>query len=220
MGAERRDEGSDFDHLARSNVVDQAHAALLDAILSGRIAPGAPLREARVAEQMGVSRAPVREACRLLAVQGVVRSAPNRGFFVRDFTETDIADIYEARAALETAALREAAPSVTAAQLAGLTALCDSLEAATRASIYCGVSMPAARINPVRQPKRVAPPAGSPPAQGLARCMAPGPHREQHHSAHRNRLTHHASQENQATGREFPQPARPASPRLGAVKPV
>lgn len=134
MSLERRDEGSDFDRLARSNVVDQAHAALLEAILSGRIAPGAPLREARVAEQMGVSRAPVREACRLLEVQGLVRSAPNRGFFVRDFTETDIADIYEARAALETAALRKAAPSITAAQLAGLTALCDALEAATKAA--------------------------------------------------------------------------------------
>lgn len=126
-------EGSDFYRLARSNVVDQAHAALLDAILSGRMAPGAPLREARVAEQMGVSRAPVREACRLLEVQGLVRSAPNRGFFVRDFTEADITDIYEARAALETAALRKAAPSISQAELAGLTLLCDTLEEATKA---------------------------------------------------------------------------------------
>jgi DNA-binding GntR family transcriptional regulator len=132
MRGDRRDAGSDFDRLARSNVVDQAYGALLEAILLGRISPGAPLREARVAEQMGVSRAPVREACRLLEVQGLVRSEPNRGFFVRDFTETDITDIYEARAVLEAAALRKAARSISETELSGLTTLCDALEAATK----------------------------------------------------------------------------------------
>jgi DNA-binding GntR family transcriptional regulator len=89
--------------IQRQSTTEQAAAALRDAILSGEIPPGTPLREAALAAELGVSRNTVREAARLLGGEGLVRYQMNRGIVVAEITAADVRDIYAARAAIETA---------------------------------------------------------------------------------------------------------------------
>ena len=74
---------------------------LRDAIVSGRLQPGQHLKENEIAEQMSVSRSPVREAFRQLEQEGLIVSVPNQGSFVRAFDEKDIREIFALRSALE-----------------------------------------------------------------------------------------------------------------------
>jgi DNA-binding GntR family transcriptional regulator len=89
--------------IQRQSTTAQAAAAIRDAILSGRIPPGTPLREAALATELGVSRNTIREAARILESEGLVRYQMNRGIVVAEITANDIGDIYTARAAAETA---------------------------------------------------------------------------------------------------------------------
>jgi DNA-binding GntR family transcriptional regulator len=90
--------------IERQSTTEQAAAALRDAILSGKLPPGTPLREAALAAELGVSRNTVREAARLLGSESLVRHQMNRGIVVAEITAADVRDIYAARAAIETAA--------------------------------------------------------------------------------------------------------------------
>ena len=81
----------------RTEVVDM----IRDAIVSGRLKPGEHLKETVLAEQMSVSRSPVREALRQLEEEGLIVSIPNQGSFVKVFDEKDIKEIFTLRAALE-----------------------------------------------------------------------------------------------------------------------
>jgi DNA-binding GntR family transcriptional regulator len=91
-------------NIRRQSTAEQAAAALRDAILSGQVPPGTPLREAALAAELGVSRNTVREAARLLGGEGLVRHQMNRGVVVTEITAADVRDIYAGRAAVETAA--------------------------------------------------------------------------------------------------------------------
>jgi DNA-binding GntR family transcriptional regulator len=90
--------------IQRQSTTEQAAEAVRQAILSGRLLPGMPLREAALAAELGVSRSTLREAARTLESEGLVRYQMNRGIVVADITGPDAADIYAARAALELAA--------------------------------------------------------------------------------------------------------------------
>ncbi len=90
--------------IQRQSTTEQAAGAVRQAILSGRLLPGTPLREAALAVELGVSRSTIREAARVLASEGLVRYQMNRGIVVADITGADAADIYAARAAVELAA--------------------------------------------------------------------------------------------------------------------
>lgn len=79
---------------------------LRELILDGSYAPGEQLSEASLAEQLGVSRGPVREALQRLAQEGLLISHRNRGVFVVELSPADIAEIYAAREAVELAAAR------------------------------------------------------------------------------------------------------------------
>lgn len=74
---------------------------LREAILSGRLEPGQRLMEVSLAEQLGVSRTPVREAIRKLELEGLVVMIPRKGAYVADVSLKDIIDVLEIRAALE-----------------------------------------------------------------------------------------------------------------------
>lgn len=91
--------------IQRESTAEQATAAVREAILSGRLPPGMPLREAALAGELGVSRGTLREAARTLASEGLVRYQMNRGIVVTDITGPEVADIYTARAAVELAAV-------------------------------------------------------------------------------------------------------------------
>jgi GntR family transcriptional regulator, gluconate operon transcriptional repressor len=84
----------------------QAADAIRELIVSGQLAAGDRIVEARVAERLGISRGPVRDALRLLSQEGLVRDEPRRGTFVVQLTAHDVRDIYELRIALETTAVR------------------------------------------------------------------------------------------------------------------
>ena len=99
---------------------------LIDDILSGRLAPGSKIVETRLAQQFGVSQAPVREALRDLELFGFVVSSPFRGTQVRKISTDDLLEIYPIRAALEGVAARAAATRVDDATLAELESLIES----------------------------------------------------------------------------------------------
>lgn len=78
-------------------------------IIDGTLPPGSQLNEVELASSFGVSRGPVREALQRLIQEGLLRSEPHRGVFVPVMTDEDIDDVYLAREALETAAVRRIA---------------------------------------------------------------------------------------------------------------
>ncbi len=86
----------------------------VEAIIGGRFAPGARLNEVHLAAEIGVSRAPLREAARLLENRGLVVSQPRRGFFVRDLTAAALDDAYDLRLCLERHAGRAVCATLTA----------------------------------------------------------------------------------------------------------
>jgi DNA-binding GntR family transcriptional regulator len=99
--------------IVSQDLVSQIARALTDAIISGQLVPGAKVAEAAVARELGVSRAPVREAGRLLESQGLLVSIPSRGFFVRTHAPAEIDDLYDLRICIEKHAAVEAAKRLT-----------------------------------------------------------------------------------------------------------
>ncbi|GAA3447608.1 GntR family transcriptional regulator [Planomonospora venezuelensis] len=87
---------------------------LRNLILNGRYAPGARLGEVELAETLGVSRTPVREALRRLQAEGLVEVAANRGARVAQFPAGDLETVFELRARIEGLAARQAAAVATA----------------------------------------------------------------------------------------------------------
>jgi DNA-binding GntR family transcriptional regulator len=84
----------------------QAADAIRRLIATGHLVGGERLIEARIAEQLGISRGSVRDALWLLRGQGLVRDEPRRGSFVAELTAQDVRDIYDLRIAVEVAAVR------------------------------------------------------------------------------------------------------------------
>ena len=91
--------------------------SLREAIINGRLYPGERLMEIQMAEEMGVSRTPVREAIRKLELEGFVVMIPRKGAYVAGISIKDIADVFEVRAALEALAAGLAAERITEGEL-------------------------------------------------------------------------------------------------------
>lgn len=90
---------------------------LREAIINGTLKPGDRLMELQLAEQMGVSRTPVREAIRKLELEGFVAMVPRKGAYVSDISVKDVVDIFEVRAALEGLAAGLTAERITEEEL-------------------------------------------------------------------------------------------------------
>jgi len=88
-------------------------AAMREAILTAALPPGMRLRQEKLAEMFGTSRIPVREALRALEYEGLVHSAPYRGFTVTQLDADDIEEVYDLRIVLEGHAVRLAVPLMT-----------------------------------------------------------------------------------------------------------
>jgi DNA-binding GntR family transcriptional regulator len=95
--------------LTRTVLREQIRELLLERILGGVLQPGDRLVETQIAQELGTSQAPVREALRELQLLGFVEHEPYRGTRVRRITEEELAEIYPVRAALEELAAQEAA---------------------------------------------------------------------------------------------------------------
>ncbi|MDS9469348.1 GntR family transcriptional regulator [Paracoccus sp. MBLB3053] len=101
----------------KETLADRISRELAERIISGAIAAGERLRQDHIAVEYGASHVPVREAFRRLEAQGLAKSEPRRGVRVAGFSQSEIREVAEMRAALETLALRQAAPHLTQAIL-------------------------------------------------------------------------------------------------------
>lgn len=107
-----------------------AYRRLLDEISCGELLPGARLRETELAERLGVSRTPVREAIRQMEADGLVVHVPRQGATIRELDYSEVMELYEMRAVLEGTAARLAARAASGIELDELAALNDELAAA------------------------------------------------------------------------------------------
>ena len=120
--------------LQSSSLTSVVQQEIERAILQGEYEPGSKLIEATLAEQMGVSRGPVREAFRMLEEAGLVRNEKNRGVFVRDIPMGEAVEIFDLRAAMDELVGRKLATCITTAQLKEVKALVDAMEKAVKAN--------------------------------------------------------------------------------------
>ena len=91
--------------------------AIREAIINGTLKPRERLMEIQLAEELGVSRTPIREALRKLELEGFIVMVPRKGAYVADVSFKDIADVFEIRAALEGLAAGLAAERITDEEL-------------------------------------------------------------------------------------------------------
>lgn len=110
-----------------------AYMAVRAAIVEGRYPPGHRLVEQRIAEELGLSRTPIREALRRLEAEGLVVSERNRGAMVRPVSATEVVDLYGLRIRLEAYAVEVATERATEAELGELVEAADAF-GAVRAS--------------------------------------------------------------------------------------
>lgn len=109
---------------------------LRDEILSNRLAPGTHIQEEVVAAALRISRAPVREALRLLAAEDLVTITPRRGAIVKVLSPQEFLAAYQVREALEVLAIRLAVPRLTADDMLALRDLHEQMTAcAERADV-------------------------------------------------------------------------------------
>lgn len=116
-----------FSSIHMPDLVELVERQLLQAIFEGRLPPGSRIVEAELSRQMGVSRAPLREAARRLESQGVLTAKPRRGFAVRTFSTKEIKDLFQVRVSLEIMAARLACEVASDEQLAELKAYADEM---------------------------------------------------------------------------------------------
>jgi DNA-binding GntR family transcriptional regulator len=112
-----------------SSLHDQAAQQLRDLIFAGELSPGSFVDEARLCEQLSISRTPLREALKVLTAEGLIRHEPRRGCFVNEVTEQDLDDIFPVMALLEGRCAFEAAQQGSDADMVALDALHRQLQA-------------------------------------------------------------------------------------------
>ncbi len=115
---------------AAASAADRAYAEIRGLILAGDASPGTPLREEALADIVGVSRTPVRDALRRLEVELYAVRTPGGRLVVADWDSDDVAEIFALRAMLEGHAAARAARRATPAQLAELRHCNAAIEAA------------------------------------------------------------------------------------------
>lgn len=107
----------------RENLTARAYQVLLRRILSHAIAPGEAIDDAALAQELGMSRTPVREGLLALQQRGLVRIVPRVGHFASEITPADVFEAYEVRMLLEPAAAEMAARRITPAEVESLRRL-------------------------------------------------------------------------------------------------
>ncbi|MGO8714030.1 MAG: FCD domain-containing protein [Rhizomicrobium sp.] len=109
-----------------------ARAAIERAILDDVLRPGQHVTEVMLASKLGISRGPIREACRALVETGLLVAKANRGFFVRQVTLKEAIDVYEVRASLARLAGRMLAARITKDQYRNLFDLVAQMDEANK----------------------------------------------------------------------------------------
>jgi DNA-binding GntR family transcriptional regulator len=117
-----------------AEAVERAYLAIRGDIATGILAVGAHLRAEPLAERLGLSRTPVREALRRLHAEGLVDFVPNHGAYVRGWTRHDMDEVFELRIRLESYAAEIGALVLTEADIAMLADLDEQMHCATRSA--------------------------------------------------------------------------------------
>lgn len=113
---------------------DVVFNTLRQAILTGELKPGERLMEIHLANKLGVSRTPIREAIRKLELEGLVTMIPRRGAEVAQITEKSMNDVLEVRRALDALCVELACERITPEDTERLKLACETFEAAVRTS--------------------------------------------------------------------------------------
>ena len=108
---------AEIQEVQNKSLVEIIFRQLEGMILSGKIQPGERINESKLSNVLGVSRAPIREALRLLASNGILEIRANRGMFVRDLQINEVEGLYDIRAALDVLAGERAAELIDAEHL-------------------------------------------------------------------------------------------------------
>lgn len=111
---------------------DVVFNTLRKAILTGELKPGERLMEIHLANRLGVSRTPIREAIRKLELEGLVIMIPRRGAEVAQITEKSLKDVLEVRRALDALCAELACERITQEELRNLKMACEEFARATR----------------------------------------------------------------------------------------
>ena len=111
---------------------DVVFNTLRRAILTGELKPGERLMEIHLANRLGVSRTPIREAIRKLELEGLVTMIPRRGAEVAQITEKSLRDVLEVRRALDALCVELACDRITAEEKDALKRACEEFENATK----------------------------------------------------------------------------------------
>lgn len=106
----------------------QVYQILRGDICGGKYEPGFWLQEKELAEALGVSRSPVREALRQLVADGLVIEVPNKGVFVKEFSLRDIDEIFDMRVMLESYGIQKSRKNLTAVRRQRFFVLLEDLE--------------------------------------------------------------------------------------------
>src|SRR3954454_23302476 len=119
--------------LVPNSLHEEVAAQLRERIFACELTPGTFLDEVRLAEQMKISRTPLREALKVLTVEGLVRHEPRRGCFVNEVTDKDLDEIFPVIALLEGRCAFEAAQHASDADLQALEEMHQKLARHARA---------------------------------------------------------------------------------------
>lgn len=111
---------------------DVVFNTLRQAILTGELKPGERLMEIHLADRLGVSRTPIREAIRKLELEGLVTMIPRRGAEVAQITEKSMNDVLEVRRAVDALCAELACERITSQALDELKLACEAFEAAVK----------------------------------------------------------------------------------------
>ena len=111
---------------------DVVFNTLRESILTGEMKPGERLMEIHLANRLGVSRTPIREAIRMLELEGLVTMIPRRGAEVAQITEKGLRDVLEVRQALDALAIELACERITEEEIRELRRACDTFVQMTR----------------------------------------------------------------------------------------
>jgi len=117
------------------------------AITGGQLKPGAPIRQEALAEQLGVSRVPLREALKTLEAEALVVHEPHRGYFVAELSLDDLREVYRIREILEQEAVRRAADHLDEAALAALQEIQREVEKAADTGDVSGMAAANRRLH-------------------------------------------------------------------------
>lgn len=118
-------------NVSKRNLTDEVADIIRKLILNGKLMPGDKINQAQLADELAISRGPIREALRLLENEGLIQHIPNRGTYVSTLSEKDAYEIYSLRAWLEEKGAELAAQNLTTGHYQLLEALIKEFEQAS-----------------------------------------------------------------------------------------